>query len=125
MSVFKVDSTPNNSLVRENGAFVRTSGADEIRQDNQVSVQILRGEYPFNELLGFDWLASLGRTPPEILASRLTGHFNARPGVVEVLELEVVDEGDRRVSVPYKARISEDNLRQALLVQDVVSVQGL
>lgn len=125
MSVFKVDTSPNNPLVRESGAFVRTSGADEIRQDNQVSVQILRGEYPFNELLGFDWLSSLGRTPREILASRLTGHFNARPGVVEVLELEVVDEGDRKVSVPYKARISEDNLRQALLVQDVVSVQGL
>ena len=130
MSVFQVDAT--NELVRAAGSFTRTEGTDEIRQGNQVGVQIVRGEIPTNLGLGFPWFDD-PRTgtqgllrkgvPPEVLASRLRKRIEGFKGVVEVLELEVIDDGDRKVSIPYTARISEDALARALLVTDTVTVQ--
>ena len=130
MSVFQVDAT--NELVRAAGSFTRTEGTDEIRQGNQVGVQIVRGEIPTNLGLGFPWfddprMGTQGLlrkgVPPEVLASRLRKRIEGFKGVVEVLELEVIDDGDRKVSIPYTARISEDALARALLVTDTVTVQ--
>jgi hypothetical protein len=130
MSVFQVDPS-TNELVREGGAFKRTKGLDEIRQDHQVGLQVLRGEIPMDLTLGFPWVDNpftgdiglLGKnTPPEILGSRVRNRIESRAGTVEVLSLEVIDEGDRRVSIPYQARVSVDQLRRALLVNQTVSV---
>ena len=121
MSMFKVDS--NAELVREGGAFVRTSGVPEIKQDAEVSVQVFRGEIPFRLRDGSALLEYLGKTPPEILSSYLRGYIGARPGITEVLSLEVVDEGNRRVSIPWRGRASLDDLRQAVLVEDTITTQ--
>lgn len=121
MSMFKADDT--GELIREGGAFVRTSGVDEIRQDCSISVRVIRGEDPWDLAQGFPWFESLGKVPPQILASRLRAYIAARPGVLDVLSLEVVDEGNRRVSVPYTARVSTDALRQGVLVEDSLTVQ--
>jgi hypothetical protein len=121
MSMFKVDG--QREMVREGGAFVRTSGVDEVRQDAEVSPLIFRGEIPWNLRDGSRLLDLLGRTPPEILAAYLRGYIGARPSITDILSLEVVDEGNRRVSVPWRGRVSLDDLKQSVLVEDTLSLQ--
>ena len=121
MSMFKV--TDDGELVREGGAFVRTSGADEIRQDCSIAPRVIQGEVPWNLRAGFKWFSLLGKTPPEILASSLRSYIGKLPGVTDVVSLEVVPEGNRRVSIPYTARVSTSALARAVLVEDTITAQ--
>jgi hypothetical protein len=127
MSVFKIG--PTNDLVREGGGFVRTEGTDEIRQGISTRLQIMRGEIPTDLSRGTPWLdlgaapALLAKgVPPEIISARVRGRVASSPGVVEVLDLEIIDGGDRQISIPFTARISTDKLAADLLVQDTVTV---
>lgn len=133
MSVFKVDS--QGARVRENGAFVRIDGVEEIRQGNQVGLLMVRGEVPTNTRIGLAWFgdpktganALLGKdTPPEILAAKLRKKIDSRKGVVEVIDLVLTDSPTIQdaVAVDYTARVSVDNLRQSLLIKDSISAGG-
>lgn len=103
---------------------MRVSGGEEIRQGIQVKTLMMRGEVPTNLRLGFPWLVLLGKTDPAILGSRLRSRIASAPGVIDVTEFELSEEGDRSVFVTYTARASEAALAQALLVEDKLAVQG-
>lgn len=128
MSVFQVDAA--GALVRENGAFVRTEGLDEIRQGHQVGLLMLRREVPWDLSRGLPWFDDPATgapgllskaTPREALAARIRARLASRKGTVDITEFELVDapEIPSGVAARYVARVSGGKL-----VQDLLALQS-
>ena len=121
MSAFQVDDS--GALVRTGGSFARVAGLDEIAQGIRTGLQVWLGELPFATDRGMPWPELLEKgVPREILASQVREKISGEPGVLEVLQLEVLDVGPpgyRRAEIYYTARVSTAALAQALLTDTI------
>jgi hypothetical protein len=121
--MFQVDSTGN--LVRANGAFVRISGRDEVQQHIRVRLNLIRGEVPFNLLLGMNLVGTIlaKGTPTSEVHGEFDRVIRGTPGVVSVEFLQSTLDANRHLDVTFGATASLDDLAARGPIHDTVTLQ--
>lgn len=134
MSRFKVDTSGN--LVRENGSFVRTSGAEEIRQGVQERVLLIRSEAKFAQSKGLPHFD--GFNEPSIfekgfdsvlIANMFQREIADVAGIVSVDVLNLTQDdaqrAARKAQISFSATADLDDLLTRTQIDDSVSISPL
>ena len=125
MSQFGIDQTTND-LTRVNGAFVRVSGAEEIRQHVRVRLLLYIGECPLNITLGMEYFAGgiLDKGVSDaVRENEIAEQILGTPGIVSVENVTAtLDKSSRVLTVEWSATGELADLRTRIPLHDRVTV---
>lgn len=128
MSQFAVDPQ-TGALLRENGAFVRISGVQEVRQHLAIRWRLIRGEVPWDLSRGMRYFGSAPAifadgTPIELIENEFQQAALGTPGIVQVSDLRATyDRATRHATIAIDATVELDDLRRRAPLHDSIAVE--
>lgn len=124
MSRFLLDTT-THLPVRQGGAFVRVSGAQEIAQNVKVNLGLVRGESWLDTTLGVPYFEEVLRkgVSPAALQGVFRDAILGSDGIVGITSLVLTFDPETRVlTVDYSATGSLDELAEDLEITDSLEI---
>jgi len=116
-------------LVREGGAFVRVTGAEEVAQHLATRWRLIRGEVPTDLTRGMLYFGEIPAilskgTDTNLIEGQYIDVALGTPGIVQVDDLEgTYDAAERTATISIDATIGLDDARRRVPLHDTFEIR--